>query len=137
MVFVKTSAAKPTVSPNVGWGCIVKLKSSASAPISIANTASDIKSPAPEPTIPTPRTLLLSGENNIFVFPFVEPTADARPLAAQGNSPFSYDIFFCFAYCSVSPAQATSGSVYTTLGMAITSNADGTPAQTSAATFPW
>ena len=69
IVFVKTSDAKPTVSPNVGCGWTVKLRSSASAPISIARTASDIKSPAPVPTIPTPKTLLFSGENSILVFP--------------------------------------------------------------------
>ena len=111
MVLVKTSPAKPIVSPRVGWGCTVKLKSSASTPISIASTASDIISPAPTPTIPTPKTLLFPGENNIFVFQYVDPTAVARPLATQGNSPFSYGIFFSFASFSVSPTQATSGSV--------------------------
>ena len=48
------SAAKPKVSAKVGCGCMVKLISSASAPISSARTASDINSPALVPTIPAP-----------------------------------------------------------------------------------
>ncbi len=59
--------------------------SRATAPISIASTLSAIISPAPAPTIPTPRTRFDSGSTSIFVSPSVRPMATARPLAAQGN----------------------------------------------------
>ena len=60
----------------------------------------------------------------------------AFPLAAQGNSPVLYETPISFASFSVNPAQATSGSVYTTLGIADASNTASCPAATSAATFP-
>ncbi|MFL2995198.1 MAG: hypothetical protein ACJZ1Y_06240 [Candidatus Neomarinimicrobiota bacterium] len=58
------------------------------------------------------------------------------PLAAHGNSPFSYSRPFSFASISVSPTQAISGSVKITAGIALASNAAGRPQITSAATLP-
>ena len=60
-----------------------------------------------------------------LVRPSVRPMACARPLAAQGNWATSTAIPRDLASVSVSPAQAISGSVKTTAGMACGSNADG------------
>ena len=51
-----TSAAAPSVSLSVGWGWIVSTTSRTEQPISMASTASPIRSPAPKPTMPQPRT---------------------------------------------------------------------------------
>ena len=48
------SAAKPSVSESVGWGWMVRPRSCASEPTSIACTASAISSPALGPTMPAP-----------------------------------------------------------------------------------
>ena len=114
----------------------MRLISSASAPISIARAPSEIKSPAPGPTIPNPIIFFVFFSNIIFVFPCPAPTACARPLAAQGKSPFSYSIFCSLTSLSVNPTHAISGSVYTTFGIALEAKAAGRPQITSAATLP-
>ena len=97
--------------------------SSASAPISIASTASPIKSPALVPTIPAEIIFFETGSNNNFVFPSIYLIAKARPLAAHGNSHFSYATPCFFNSASVGPAHAISGSVKITAGITAGSNA--------------
>jgi hypothetical protein len=46
-----------------------------------------------------------------LVMPSVRAMDRARPLAAQGKAPFSMSIPFALASVSVTPTQATSGSV--------------------------
>ena len=75
----------PRVSLSVGWGWIESARSRTAAPISMASTASVIRSPAPAPTMPQPRTRSVSGSISHLVSPSVRPRASARPLAAQGN----------------------------------------------------
>ncbi len=66
----------------------------------------------------------------------MRPLAIARPLACQGYWATSTSRPSRFAWSAVRPAQAISGSVKTTAGMAALSNAAGSPARTSAATLP-
>jgi hypothetical protein len=68
--------------------------------------------------------------------PFVAPSERDRPDAAQGNTPLPYFTPLALASFSVSPTQATSGSVYATEGMTRASNELLRPATTSAATLP-
>src|SRR5690606_8402806 len=106
-----TSAAMPTDSPSVGCGWMVLAISTTSAPISIANAISLIKSPACVPTMPPPRMRCVSASNSSLVKPSSRPFAIARPDAAQGNRPFSTLIPCFLASSSVKPTHATSGSV--------------------------
>ena len=85
--------------------------SSASAPSSIASATSDTRSPACGPTMPAPRTWRVSGSMRSFVSPSSRPSPSARPDAAHGNVPFSNGMPSALACVSVSPIQATSGSV--------------------------
>ena len=55
------------------------------APISIASTPSAISSPAPEPTMPTPRMRSVSGSISSLVMPSTRSMAMARPDAGHGN----------------------------------------------------
>ena len=96
-----------------------------------------MRSPAFAPTIPIPITILVSGSAKILVLPSVRSNAIARPLACQGNSPFTNGIPSCLSSASVGPAHAISGSVNITAGIAFGSNDDDlSPEITSAATFP-
>ena len=95
----------------------------AEQPISMAKTASLIRSPAPEPTMPQPTTRCVGGSMIHLVSPSVRPMAWARPLAIQGNWATSTVRPWRLASVSVSPAQAISGSVKTTAGIAFGSNA--------------
>ena len=114
----KTSAAAPRVSLKVGCGWMVSTRSPTAAPISMANTASEIRSPAPAPTMPQPSRRSFAGSMIHLVRPSVRPTACARPLAAQGNWATETARFCRSASVCVNPAQAISGSVKTTAGMA-------------------
>ena len=53
----------------------------------------------------------VSGSTISFVRPSERPIESARPDAAQGNAAVSYGVSDAFAAASVSPVQATSGSV--------------------------
>ncbi len=90
---------------------MVRPMSVASQPISMASAASAIRSPALGPTIPAPINRSVSSSNNSLVMPSSRDSARLRPLAAQGNTPLPYLIFFALASISVSPTHATSGSV--------------------------
>jgi hypothetical protein len=105
------SAENATVSDRVGCGCTVSAMSVAFAPISSASTVSEIRSPAPTPTIPAPSTRWDPGSTISFDRPSSRPSASARPEAAQGKIAFSYSMPDAFASVSVRPIQATSGSV--------------------------
>ena len=111
MVPSNISAAKATVSDSVGCGWMVRLTSSASAPISMASPTSAIRSPALTPTIPAPSTCFVSGSNSSLVIPSDRSSASARPDAAHGNTPLPTSISSALASFSVSPTQAISGSV--------------------------
>ncbi len=52
----KVSAASMRVSERVGWGWMVRARSTTEAPISMANTASVMSSPASGPEMAAPRT---------------------------------------------------------------------------------
>src|SRR6185436_16717938 len=101
------SAANMMVSDNVGWGWMVRPRSAASLPISIASATSEIRSPAFGPTMPPPITRCVAGSNSSFVMPSSRPSVSERPLATQGNVAFSYAVPFTFASVSVRPTQAT------------------------------
>jgi hypothetical protein len=90
MVPSNISAANATVSDRVGRGCTVRPMSSAYAPISIANAASAIRSPAFGPTMPQPSRRLVASSNSSLVTPSSRPSDKERPLAAHGNTPLSY-----------------------------------------------
>ena len=86
--------------------------SATSAPISIASPASAIRSPADGPTMPAPSTRRVSGSTQqLRQPPAPRPIASARPDAAHGKTAFSYATPCSLASVSVSPTQATSGSV--------------------------
>ena len=106
------SAANATVSDSVGCGWIVSAMSSASAPISSACTVSAISSPALTPTMPGAEQPPRARLEEQLGQPSSRPSDSARPDAAHGNTAFSYSIAVrpC-ASVSVSPIQATSGSV--------------------------
>jgi len=61
-----------------------------SQPISIANVASEIKSPAFVPQMPIPRILPVFESNNAFETPSDLPILKLLPDAAQGKTPFWY-----------------------------------------------
>ena len=81
------SAARATVSDSVGCGWMVSPTSAASAPISMASTASAMRSPAEGPTMPQPMTRPVASSNSILVIPSDRPRVSDRPLAAHGNTP--------------------------------------------------
>src|SRR3954447_13122413 len=111
MVPSNASAAMATVSERVGWGWMVSPTSAASAPISMASAASAMRSPALGPTIPAPMTRSLASSNNTLVRPSSRPRDSDRPEPAQGNTPLPYLTPAALASFSVTPTQATSGSV--------------------------
>ena len=82
MVPSKASAAMPIVSDRVGCGWMVSPMSSASAPISIANAASAIRSPAEGPTMPQPMIRSVVSSKRTLVRPSSRPSDRERPLAA-------------------------------------------------------
>jgi len=61
--------------------------SAASAPISMASTASAMRSPAEGPTMPQPMTRPVVSSNSTLVSPSERPRVSERPLAAHGNAP--------------------------------------------------
>src|SRR5690606_23286603 len=65
----KSSAARPMVSPSVGWGWIVLPISVASAPISMASAISPIMSPAWVPTIAPPMIRWVASSKTSLVKP--------------------------------------------------------------------
>src|SRR5690242_5037546 len=131
-----SSAAKPIDSDSVGCGWIVLPMSVASAPISIASAISLTRSPACVPTMAPPTTRCVASSNRSLVKPSSRPLAMARPDAAQGKTAFRTFTPLAFASSSVSPTQATSGSVYATDGITRASKNDFSPAAASAATCP-
>ena len=88
---------------------MVRPMSSASAPISIASAASEMRSPALGPTMPQPMRRWLSSSHKVLVRPSSRPSESDRPLAAQGKTALPYLTPFALASVSVTPAQATSG----------------------------
>src|SRR5215212_7078921 len=117
MVPSKASAAIATVSDRVGWGWMVSPMSAASAPVSMASAASAMRSPALGPTMPAPMMRSVDSSNSTLVMPSSRPSDRDRPDAAQGNTPLPYLTPAALASFSVTPTQATSGSVYATDGM--------------------
>src|SRR3954464_9892620 len=111
MVPSNASAAMPIVSESVGGGGMGSAISGASAPSSIASAASAMRSPAFGPTMPQPMMRSVVSSNSTLVTPSSRPSDSDRPLAAQGNTPLPYLTPAAFASFSVSPTQATSGSV--------------------------
>src|SRR6478735_1471063 len=107
----RASAAMPTDSDSVGCGWMVKPTSAASAPSSMASATSEISSPALGPTMPAPITRLLAASTMSLVKPSSRPSDSERPLAAQGKDALRILSPSCFACPSVTPTQATSGSV--------------------------
>ena len=82
----RTLRPPPSASPTAsGCGWIVSLRSAAVAPISTASTASAISSPAPGPTMPTPRTRSVFGSMTSLVTPSVRSSVIARPDAPHGK----------------------------------------------------
>ena len=67
---------------------------------------SAISSPAPDPTMPTPRTRSVSGSISILVMPSTRSIAIARPDAGQGKRTTSTLRPSCSAWVSVRPAHA-------------------------------
>ena len=96
-----TSALSITVSDNVGCGWITSFRSSAVAPISMASAPSEISSPAPDPTRPTPRIRPVFFSTISLVSPSGRSMLMARPLAPQGNLAMSTSRPFSFAWASV------------------------------------
>ena len=107
----KASAAMATVSDRVGWGWMVRPMSAASAPVSIARAASAIRSPALGPTMPAPMMRSVTSSKITLVRPSSRPNDSDRPDAAHGKVPLPYFTPAALASFSVTPTQATSGSV--------------------------
>ena len=61
--------------------------------------------------MPQPMTRPLASSNSTFVIPSERPSVSDRPLAAHGKTPLPYPMPAARASFSVTPAQATSGSV--------------------------
>ena len=61
--------------------------------------------------MPQPTIRCVASSNSTLVEPSSRPSESERPLAAQGNAPLPYLIPLALHSFSVSPAQATSGSV--------------------------
>ena len=101
----------PIDSDSVGCGCTVSPMSSASAPISSACTVSAISSPAFTPIIAAPSRRPGPGSKISLVRPSDRPMPSARPDAAHGNTAVSTSMPSAFAWVSVRPIHATSGSV--------------------------
>ena len=95
-----------------------------------------MSSPAPLPTIPTPRMRSVPGSIRSLVSPSIRSSVMARPDAAHGNFATVTARPVCWACVSVSPAHAISGSVKTTAGIARGAKATCLPAITSTATRP-
>jgi hypothetical protein len=72
--------------------------------------------------MPTPSTCSVCGSRISLVRPSLRPRVVARPEAAHGKDTIFTSRPSCLACCSVSPHQASSGSVKTTPGMARGSN---------------
>ena len=108
-------------SGSVGWAWMVRLMSSASAPISMASAASAMMSEAPLPTTWMPSTSLLSASMTTFTKPSVSALAMARPSATNGNLPILTLRPLFLASSAVMPAVAISGSLKMTAGMQRTS----------------
>ena len=107
------------------------------APISIASTPSAISSPAPGPTMPTPRMRSVSGSRISFVRPSVRSSVIARPEAPHGNFATRHLPLLLPGLRLGQAAHASSGSVNTTAGIARGSNATFWPAITSTADAPF
>src|SRR5438309_2009709 len=131
------SAASMSVSDRVGWAWIVAARSSTVSAVSTASAPSAISSPAPGPTMPTPRTRPVSPSATSLVSPSARPRVVARPEAAHWNFATLTARPSRCACASVRPHHATSGSVNTTAGTTTLSKATGRPAIASAATTPW
>ena len=85
--------------------------SAASAPSSMASAASAIRSPADGPTMPQPMIRSVVSSKITLVMPSSRPSDSERPLAAHGKTPLPYLMPAALASFSVTPTQATSGSV--------------------------
>src|ERR1700722_15851455 len=83
----------------------------APAAIPSAGAASERRSPALGPTMPQPMRRWVSSSHRVLVRPSSRPSESDRPLAAHGKTALPYLIPFALASVSVTPAQATSGSV--------------------------
>src|SRR5262249_7550482 len=80
-------AASITASPSVGCGWTVSARSGKKEPISSASAASEIRSDASGPTMPTPSTSSVCASAITFTKPSVSAMASARPRAANGYFP--------------------------------------------------
>ena len=96
---------------------MVRATSLAKAAISIASTPSEINSPAPDPTMPTPRTRSVAGSMTSLVKPSIRSMVTARPEAPQGNfavrfapdrNQYSVENFFPFFHIRTVEAHANS-----------------------------
>src|SRR5215472_8450301 len=116
----RLSAPSIRLSDSVGCAWMVTARSSAVTAVSMASAASAISSPAPGPTMPTPITRLEAASTISLVSPSLRPMVAARPEAAHEN--FA-TLTSRPAGASITPHQATSGSVKTTAGTATLSKA--------------
>ena len=115
----------------------MSLRSVAFAPISIASTPSAISSPAPGPTRPTPSMRSRLGIENQLGQAVGAIERDRRgPTRPTGTSRPSPVRLVLLRLRLGQAAQASSGSVKTTAGIARGANATFSPAITSTATRP-
>ena len=70
-----------------------------------------MRSPALGPTIPAPMIRSVVSSNSTLVRPSSRPSDSERPDAIHGNTPLPYLTPAALASFSVTPTQATSGSV--------------------------
>ena len=134
----RTPRPTPSASRSAsGCGWMVSLRSVAFAPISIASTPSAISSPAPgadEPDAQHALGLRIEDQLGQAVGAVERDRAAGRaPRELGDRRPRGRSFAAC---ASVSPAQASSGSVKTTAGIARGSKPTFSPAITSTATRP-
>lgn len=93
------SAASMSGSGKVGCAWMVRLRSSAVAPASIAKTASAMREDTSGPTICTPSTKLVSFSATIWTKPSASETDRALPFAWNGKrlAIVSYPLCLCLA----------------------------------------
>ncbi len=88
------SAASIKGSAKVGWAWIIKLRSSAVAPDSIAITASEISDDTSGPTFCTPKTLLESFSAITCTNPSALEIDKALPFAWNENRLYKLNLIF-------------------------------------------
>jgi len=116
-------AASLIPSDNVKYGWKVTVRSSIVSPYLIASAGSVIISPASAARICAPMIFRLAPSATSFTNPRVSRAASERGTCSSGNFDTRGSMPCARAWSSVSPTEATAGSVNVTFGRAVRSRA--------------